>query len=76
MELEGIHFVFLGRPAMPAYRAQTDDQAASATMVLIWAIFRLPECKGRSYRELDVLFERKVPARKFKQTVVAEDEDE
>jgi SP family general alpha glucoside:H+ symporter-like MFS transporter len=45
-------------------------------MVLIWAIFRLPECKGRSYRELDVLFERKVPARKFKQTVVAEDEDE
>lgn len=45
-------------------------------MVLLWAFFRLPECKGRSYRELDVLFERKVPARKFKKTEVAEDEDE
>jgi len=30
-----------------------------------WAYFRLPEPKGRTYGELDVLFENKVPARKF-----------
>lgn len=39
---------------------------------LIWTYFRLPEPKGRTYGELDVLFERKVPARKFKSTAVQE----
>lgn len=38
--------------------------------------FFLPEIKGRSYRELDVLFNRRVPARQFKDAVVREDEDE
>jgi len=38
---------------------------------LIWAIFRLPEFKGRSFRELDVLFQRNIPARKFKTTDVS-----
>lgn len=33
---------------------------------LIWAYFRIPETKGRTYEELDILFERKIPARKFK----------
>jgi SP family general alpha glucoside:H+ symporter-like MFS transporter len=32
--------------------------------------------KGRSYYELDVMFERKVPARKFKTYVVDMDADE
>ncbi|KAL4779864.1 general substrate transporter [Aspergillus varians] len=32
---------------------------------LIWSFFRLPEPKGRSYAELDVLFERGVRARDF-----------
>jgi MFS transporter, SP family, general alpha glucoside:H+ symporter len=35
---------------------------------LAWTFFRLPEPKGRTYGELDVLFERNVPARKFKST--------
>lgn len=34
----------------------------------IW--FRLPEPKGRTYAELDVLFEDKVSARKFATTKV------
>lgn len=34
----------------------------------IWAFFRLPETKDRTYEELDVLFARNVPARKFKST--------
>lgn len=44
-------------------------------LMFIWAYFRLPECKGRSYRELDILFERRIPARKFKETIVEEEDD-
>ncbi|ORX34802.1 alpha-glucoside:hydrogen symporter [Kockovaella imperatae] len=47
----------------------------SCLLSLIWAYFRLPECKGRSYRELDILFERKVPARKFATTVIEAEEE-
>lgn len=47
--------------------------AAAAT---VWCYFCLPEMKGRSYRELDVLFERRIPARQFKSTVVDVDADE
>ncbi|RDW88229.1 MFS transporter-15 [Coleophoma cylindrospora] len=36
----------------------------------VWTFFRLPEPKGRTYGELDVLFEHKVPARQFSTTHV------
>lgn len=36
----------------------------------ITAYFFLPELKHRSYREVDILFNRRVPARKFKSTVI------
>ncbi|KAF4422136.1 MFS transporter SP family general alpha glucoside:H+ symporter [Fusarium acutatum] len=39
-------------------------------LIFIWAFFRLPEPKGRTYGELDLLFEHKVPARKFASTKV------
>ncbi|KAK7225123.1 hypothetical protein V2G26_013126 [Clonostachys chloroleuca] len=39
-------------------------------LCLLWAFFRLPEPKGRTYAELDMLFEQRVPARKFKTAVV------
>ena len=39
-------------------------------LCVVWIFFRLPEPKGRSYGELDILFEHHVPARKFKHTVV------
>ncbi|KAL7933180.1 general substrate transporter [Trichoderma chlorosporum] len=42
---------------------------------LIWTIFRMPETKGRTYEELDIMFERGVPARKFA-TYKIENEDE
>ena len=38
--------------------------------MLIWTYFRLPEFKHRSYYELDILFEKRIPARRFKGTVV------
>jgi SP family general alpha glucoside:H+ symporter-like MFS transporter len=37
---------------------------------LVWSYFRLPEPKGRTYAELDILFEQKVSARKFGSTVL------
>ncbi|KAG7195389.1 uncharacterized protein KQ657_003918 [Scheffersomyces spartinae] len=36
----------------------------------IWAWFELPETKGRTFAELDVLFAQGVPARKFRTTPV------
>lgn len=44
--------------------------AGSCFLCLVWTFFRLPEPKGRTYAELDVLFEQKVSARKFKTTLV------
>lgn len=44
--------------------------AGTCLLCVIWIFFRLPEPKGRTYGELDVLFERKVPARNFKSTEV------
>lgn len=44
--------------------------AGSGLICISWAFFRLPEPSGRTYGELDVLFERRVPARKFKTATV------
>ena len=49
----------------------------TAFLTFIWAFFRLPETKGRSFEDLDLLFAKEVPARKFKSYVVdAYDEQE
>jgi MFS transporter, SP family, general alpha glucoside:H+ symporter len=37
----------------------------TALLTFIWAYFRLPEAKGRTYEEMDILFSRKISARKF-----------
>ncbi|KAL7927389.1 general substrate transporter [Trichoderma austrokoningii] len=37
----------------------------TAFLTFVWAYFRLPESKDRTYEELDILFARRVPARKF-----------
>ncbi|KOS37578.1 hypothetical protein ACN38_g11629 [Penicillium nordicum] len=42
----------------------------TACVCFVSAYFFLPELKGRSYRESDILFNRKIPARKFKSTVI------
>lgn len=42
----------------------------------VLAYFYLPEMKNRSYREIDILFKRKVPARQWTKTVVDLDADE
>ncbi|PYH80993.1 general substrate transporter [Aspergillus uvarum CBS 121591] len=48
----------------------------TACVCWIMAYFFLPELKHRTYREADILFNRKVPARKFKSTVIGVDENE
>ena len=42
----------------------------TACVCWMMAYFFLPELKHRSYRESDILFNRKVPARKFKSTII------
>ncbi|KAM3075753.1 hypothetical protein ACMFMG_007879 [Clarireedia jacksonii] len=49
---------------------------ATGFVCLVTAYFFLPEMKGRSYREIDILFKRKVPARQWKKAVVDEQDDE
>jgi SP family general alpha glucoside:H+ symporter-like MFS transporter len=44
--------------------------AGIGVFTTIWVFFRLPEPKGRTYAELDVLFEQRVSARKFAKTEV------
>ncbi|KAI3398894.1 hypothetical protein diail_8403 [Diaporthe ilicicola] len=44
--------------------------AGTCGCVLVWVYFRLPEPRGRTYGELDMLFENGVSARKFKGTKV------
>ncbi|KAL2148231.1 hypothetical protein VTH82DRAFT_3943 [Thermothelomyces myriococcoides] len=46
--------------------------AGTCLLSAIWTYFRLPEPKGRTYGELDVLFENRVSARKFKTTAVVD----
>ncbi|RMJ07947.1 hypothetical protein BHE90_012507 [Fusarium euwallaceae] len=44
--------------------------AGTCLVCAVWTYFRLPEPKGRTYAELDILFERHISARKFKETTV------
>ena len=38
----------------------------TAFFTLVWAFFRLPETKNRTYEELDLMFAARVPTRNFK----------
>jgi MFS transporter, SP family, general alpha glucoside:H+ symporter len=44
--------------------------AGAAFLSIIYTYFRVPEPAGRTFAELDILFERGVSARKFKSTPV------
>ncbi|GKT70230.1 LOW QUALITY PROTEIN: MFS transporter, SP family, general alpha glucoside:H+ symporter [Colletotrichum tofieldiae] len=49
---------------------------ATGFVCFVVAFFFLPEMKGRSFREIDILFRRRVPARQWKKTVVDINDDE
>lgn len=46
--------------------------AGTVSIMIVIAYFQLPEFKDLSYRELDILFHRRVSARQFKSTVIEE----
>ena len=50
--------------------------AGTALVCTVMSWIWIPEMKNRSFREIDILFTRKVQARKWKQTVVSIDDDE
>lgn len=45
--------------------------AGMCFLCFVWTYFRLPEPKGRTYGEMDILFERGITARKFAKTDVS-----
>ncbi|TLD25066.1 hypothetical protein PspLS_05386 [Pyricularia sp. CBS 133598] len=52
---------------------------STALLFFVWAFWRLPETKDRTYEELDILFAQRTPARKFrlaKVDVFSQDEHE
>lgn len=49
---------------------------ATGLICLVVAYFGLPEMKGRSYREIDIMFKRKIPARQWKKTEIDVNADE
>jgi SP family general alpha glucoside:H+ symporter-like MFS transporter len=44
--------------------------AGFIVLLAVWSYFRLPETKGRSFEDLDIMFAEKIPARKFKNHVI------
>lgn len=50
--------------------------AGTGAIVFICVYFFLPETRGRNYRQLDILFHRRVPARRFKATLVEDTADD
>ena len=44
--------------------------AGSCFLSIVYTYFRIPEPRGRSFAELDLLFEKRVSARKFSSTKV------
>ncbi|OAG04873.1 sugar transporter [Paraphaeosphaeria sporulosa] len=44
--------------------------AGTNMLFTAWIWFRLPETKGRTFAELDILFTNKIPARKFAKTKI------
>ncbi|KFZ01804.1 hypothetical protein V500_00613 [Pseudogymnoascus sp. VKM F-4518 (FW-2643)] len=50
--------------------------AGTAFVCTVMAWIWIPEMRHRSFREIDILFQRRVPARKWKQTVIDINDDE
>lgn len=53
-------------PTKGNWKGKTAFLAAGfGALVALWAHFRLPECKGRTYEELDILFSKNLKAKEF-----------
>jgi SP family general alpha glucoside:H+ symporter-like MFS transporter len=69
--VNGVIIPFMLNPTAWAWGGKAGFFWASfCFLCVLWSFFRLPEPKGRTYAELDVLFQRGTSARKFKTTAV------
>jgi len=62
-----------GKQSDPSKLSFANDRffwGTSCFFCVIYCYFRLPEVTGRAFSEIDILFERKIPARAFKRTEV------
>lgn len=67
----GIITPYMLNPTEWNWKAKTGFLWGGITILsIVWCWFDLPETKGRTFAELDLLFHEKVPARKFKSTEV------
>lgn len=58
---------YILNPTKGNWKGKTGFLAGGLNILcLIWAYFRLPETKGRTYEELDILFAKGLKAREFK----------
>ncbi|KAJ5935783.1 hypothetical protein N7466_005330 [Penicillium verhagenii] len=64
-------------PTAGDWKGKTAFLAAGFTMfIIVWAYFRLPESRGRTYEELDILFSRDLKAWEFADAEIDEDASE
>jgi SP family general alpha glucoside:H+ symporter-like MFS transporter len=69
--VNGVIIPFMLNPTAWAWGGKAGFFWASLCFLcVVWSFFRLPEPKGRTFAELDVLFQRGTSARKFKTTSV------
>lgn len=69
--IDGILMPYMLNPTAWNWKGKAGFFWAGINFICLnYCFWRLPEPKGRTYAELDDLFERKVSARKFKQTQV------
>ena len=62
----GVATPYMLNPSQANWKGKTGFFfAGTCFLSLVWTYFRLPEMKDRTYEELDILFQRKIPARKF-----------
>lgn len=72
MIVNGVIVPRMLNPTAWDWRGRTGFFWAGITVVLfVWTYFRLPESKGRTFAEMDILFEKGIAAREFKGTVVS-----
>lgn len=73
----GVATPYMLNPTEAGWKGKTGFfYGGTCFLALIWSYFRLPEMKGRTYEELNILFWKNVPARKFKNTHVDAYEDD
>jgi SP family general alpha glucoside:H+ symporter-like MFS transporter len=59
-------YPYMMNPTAAGWKGKTGFfWAGCAFLFFVWTFFRLPETKGKTFEELDILFARKVKAREF-----------